>query len=255
MIYCVECGLGNVKDARYCVNCGAKIVVLTSAEEKANTRPISREEKEEKIVTNLETENQDSELVSETESDRQTEDKDAVLKKDGETVSGTDGAFDEGEPSDRHAAAAASDADWPRAEQGEPFADARYSPPHTDGAYMAGSYPETPTPPPYSAKAGEEDSPNRKPLSTAAYFWLMVMYSIPAAGFLMAALLSFVPSNISLKRFSRAVLIFRMTLFILLLLGILSAAVIIHHRGWPWGEVNFHFGGWGRGPWVSWNRG
>ena len=62
--------------------------------------------------------------------------------------------------------------------------------------------------------------PEYKPISTAAYFWLMLLNCIPVVNIFMIIILSFAPKNKNLKSFERA---FLMWFLILLVIGIIAS--------------------------------
>ncbi|GEM_PF-721097 len=59
-----------------------------------------------------------------------------------------------------------------------------------------------------------------KPVPTAGFFWLMLAFSVPVAGFILSIILSSAPKNLSLKHFAKAVLIWQ-------IIGIIACITLI----------------------------
>ncbi len=84
---------------------------------------------------------------------------------------------------------------------------------------------QTPPPPVQSEYARPVSDPESKVVSTGAYFWLMLLFSIPFLGFISCVLMSFAPKNKNLKHFSRATLIW--TIIGLVTAGLLVAVIMM----------------------------
>lgn len=83
--------------------------------------------------------------------------------------------------------------------------------------------PETPYVPQY-ADPEPAPVPTYKAVSTGAYFWLLLLFSIPVIGFISCIIFSFAPKNASLKHFARAILIWMLICLIVtgICVGILA---------------------------------
>ena len=80
----------------------------------------------------------------------------------------------------------------------------------------------TPAPQPIQSAAPTVADP---PVSTAGFFGMMLLFSLPVIGWLACLVMAFVPSNQNIKHFARAMLIW--LLIALILTGIVAFAVTI----------------------------
>lgn len=64
-----------------------------------------------------------------------------------------------------------------------------------------------------------------KPVSTAAYFFLLPLFLIPFVGFVLSIVLSCAPKNVSLKHFARAILIWQIIDIVLAIAIIVLVAI------------------------------
>ena len=254
MGYCVICGYKNEDDARFCVNCGVVITTETQAmpiEEQTTGETVVKAEKQtstkRKQTGAKRTKNEQIDNIG------QEEEKEQVTEHNEESPKTDDKA----------------DADSNFAEEMTEFVETdhqnvrnpeqidRYIPPFAVGVpeYKPPEY----KPPEYRYPANVQPE-NTNPISTAAYFWLEVLYLIPGIGLIMAIILSTAPSNISLKRFSRASLLLKIVIFVFALIVVLAALIFIQRFGWPFryswrwlDERDFSYFGWN--PNLTYNGG
>ena len=64
-----------------------------------------------------------------------------------------------------------------------------------------------------------EEAKRVKPLSTAAYFWLMFLFAVPLIGFIVCLIMAFAAKNENRKHFARSILIW-------ILVGLIISGVI-----------------------------
>ena len=81
----------------------------------------------------------------------------------------------------------------------------------------------SPIPQPVMAPVASD--PTNKTVSTAAYFWLMLLFAIPVIGWLICLIMAFAPKNKNLKHFARAILIWGLVAAVLI--GILTALIAL----------------------------
>jgi len=208
MGYCVVCGYKNDDDAIYCVDCGVEMSVSIAVDGKT---PIEDADKKTDPSVHKTT---GRKVQKRKTGDMATGDND-LAEKEVETEMPFLQPENTNEPEHFN-------------EQGEktPEQIDRYIPSMVTGTTTyrppAYHYPET------------EGYDYSKPISTAAYFWLKVLFALPGIGFIVAVILAAAASNINLKRFSRATLIYQILIFIFLLIIALSAVILIQQFGWPW---------------------
>ena len=223
MIFCVDCGAENDSSARFCVNCGAE---LFFPEETVAVQPVVPEQKKK----SRKTKGKISEPVPEpltgdpaVPSDGQVKEQNPEVEAEIETV--TEADTEEAVPV------------MPRQTAVEYIppvipSDRQYSRQSQPAAYTGNQYTSRER---YTARYNAEERPvaeipaKMKPLSTTAYFWLIFLYAVPGLGLLMSIILSLIPSNLNLKRFSRASLIFQLVCIILLLIIFLVLVILWQH--------------------------
>ena len=101
--------------------------------------------------------------------------------------------------------------------------------------------PEEPEPLP-AAEAPEEPRPLSKadrPVSTAAYFWLMLLFAIPGIGLLLAVILAFAARKKSLRNFARANLIWVLVALIIAIIGALVGWILLKDTGFDFKAIDF----------------
>lgn len=249
MIYCVECGTENDSNSRFCIHCGAEIFVPDEVIEKSalDAQVIAVEEtvvepkkrgrkpkvKEESVES--------AEVIGEAEPPEEVAIEPLEIDSVDEPIITEESQAEDQEP---------EALEWNDTKQ----SPKRYVPPvmpsetYSQNGYYRPSPPINSTP--YSNRVAEPPITRNidgkiKPLSTAAYFWLRVLYSIPGIGFIMLVILSIAPSNLNLKRFSRASLIYRIIFYCMFTIICLAAIIVLQHVDWPYcNEIVNHYG-WG----------
>ena len=236
MIYCVECGFENEQDARFCVSCGAELFIPSQDDETESVGAVIKEDtvsegelsKEEPRKKGKKSKkDQGGEIkadVAAVEEDEKVEN-DINDKIEPEALEWGSGTVKESDP---YVSPAMPSENY-EAKNRTPYA--------RSSGYVSSPYTTS-----YAGRneySGSRENTNEKtkPLSTGAYFWLQVLYCIPGLGLLMAIILSIAPSNINLKRFSRASLIFQIVVFLLLLISTL-AVIIIFQQFFPAFRIN-----------------
>jgi len=267
MIYCVLCGYRNDDDARFCVQCGAELElpapVLNETpffgmpENDAVEETKIEEEAPKKRGRKKSVQEKAGEEPADAPSDKPLEEE--VLPTE-EVPSIEETMSAEEAPNEDAFEAVAEVAEThieesypvPEKEYAEPERIDRYIPPAMPPVYPAASevyrpqfagtrysepsqsdIPQT-APRIYPEPGDRAQSKTTKSLSTAAYFWLKVLYAIPGLGFIMAIILSAAPTNVNLKRFSRATLIFQIIAGILILFCVLTIIILVQRYGFFW---------------------
>lgn len=85
--------------------------------------------------------------------------------------------------------------------------------------------PQRSAPQPHYQQPAPMAEPENKVISTAAYFWLMLLYALPVVGFISCIIMAFVPRNRNLKNYAKATLIW--VIVSLVLAGLLILLVIL----------------------------
>ncbi len=97
-------------------------------------------------------------------------------------------------------------------------------------------------PQPVQAETPEEPRPVSKadkPVSTAAYFWLMLLFAIPGVGLLLAVILAFAARKKSLRNFARANLIWVLVALIIAIIGALVGWILLKDTGFDFKAIDF----------------
>jgi len=288
MVYCVLCGHRNEGDARFCVNCGAELM-LPDPESMESSEVIAPENaKEEPKQSEAATpekrrrrknspEREAIELVPDTsEPPADPGEAELLSSPDAAPVDDLADMADsnsipeaEAEVQEQPEADVDAPEDALPAEQGETKENAAlpekewmeperidsYIPPAMPPVYSAAPeyyrsqtedsrYLESARPsgyaepsPAFSMPVGTVQPKPVKPLSTAAFFWLKVLFMIPGLGFIMAIVFSATPVNTNLQRYSRATLIFQILACIVILFVLLSLVIISQRFGPGWWDV------------------
>jgi len=245
MIYCVDCGTANDSDARFCTKCGAElffpdnepkaapkedegVIPETVPEEPKKRGRKPKAKPQEEIVTEelAPLEEVSEEPVPMVETD-ELEQQPKEVKKEPEAL------------------------EWSTSTKTAPQHNTGYVLPVMPREYNQPNqtYHSTSTVPPgnpYEKRFEDQRIMNSrtKPISTAAYFWLKVLYSIPGIGLFMAIILSVAPANLNLKRFSRATLIYRVLCYVALLIAVLILAIVWQYFDWSWCVEFNRYHGW-----------
>ncbi len=85
--------------------------------------------------------------------------------------------------------------------------------------------PQRSAPQPHYQQPAPMAEPENKVISTAAYFWLMLLYALPVVGFISCIIMAFAPRNRNLKNYAKATLIW--VIVSLVLAGLLILLVIL----------------------------
>ena len=103
--------------------------------------------------------------------------------------------------------------------------------------------PEAPKPAAAPAKEAPEEpqplSKSDRPVSTAAYFWLMLLFAIPGLGLILAIILAFAARKKSLRNFARANLIWVLVALILCIVGALVGWILLKDTGFDFKAIDF----------------
>ncbi len=94
--------------------------------------------------------------------------------------------------------------------------------------------------PPAAPLPQPEPAPERsKEISTAGYFWLMLLYSIPLIGFIAMLIFSFAAKNKNLRNFGRAHLVWIVVCLVLTIILVLTSAILlrIYHVEIDWEQL------------------
>ncbi len=271
MAYCVVCGSNNADDARFCINCGAELSAdsgLSSEAPEQAAEQVSVVESEAGVV---EAAPEEKTEAPKKRGRKKKEAEPVVSEVDAEEITQEPKTaeifFDPAEEPEQAIEAAADepvvDVIEELPETKEPERIDQYIPPAmpNKAPVLGDVYRPQYTDSPYAdpIKIGTQQVPvqqpvlpiiedkNAKPISTAAYFWLKVLFAIPGLGFLMSIILSFAPSNLCVKRYSRASMIFQLIVFVILLIGALVLIILDRRYG------IFYNGSWGfHGPGPMW---
>ena len=246
MVYCVVCGTSNEDEARFCINCGAELVIP----EDIITEPsLKQEETAKEEVPEVEVKVPKKRGRKGKAEEVQKPDEDVLGEE--EAIIATEEIVAEEEAVKKEEASIESVKPEPEAlEWKAPQPAAGYIAPamprehvHAEEAYHPAQTQYIPNP--YVGRMNEDnhtvtvnnppvETGRNKPMSTGAYFWLIVLYTIPGIGLLMSIILSFAPSNLNLKRFSRAALIFRIVCIITSLILVLVLVIVLQNLKWDW---------------------
>ena len=86
----------------------------------------------------------------------------------------------------------------------------------------------------------EAPKSKNKVVSTAAYFWLMLLYSIPVIGFIALVIMSFTVKNKNIRNFCKAILVWILIAVIIgLVLGILGL-IFSKELGIDFSKIDFN---------------
>ena len=90
------------------------------------------------------------------------------------------------------------------------------------------------------AEAPAEPKTKNKVVSTASYFWLMFLYSIPVIGFFALVIMAFTAKNRNIRNFCKAILTWILVgLVVCLVLGII-AVIFSKQIGISWSDIDFN---------------
>lgn len=237
MVYCVECGTSNDNSARFCTKCGAELYipdelsdsvpsdeesVVVAKEEEPKKRGRKPKTQKEEVPEQISDDIEIKEIPAET---IEVEAVESVIKNEPEALEWgtTKSESTKGYVPPAMPGAKVEVHDRYQAQQ------ATYNP------YIA-------TPVNVNGKKGLDNK--TKPISTGAYFWLRVLYSIPGVGLIVMIILSVAPANLNLKRFSRASLIYRVICYSTLLILFLALVIVWQHFGWVWYDEFCSYRGW-----------
>ena len=249
MIYCVECGTANDAAARFCTKCGVELYVpeelqiVEIPEQEVVVQPKKRGRKP-KAVETLPLEQQETPIEIEENQETNEDSQEDVIPiqlpelpeaietvqvveadpipestlSEPEVISGPEALewSDNQPPTSRYVA--------PVMPKNNARTEESYAT-HNVNPYIE-QLPKPPVPRVVNTRI--------KPISTAGYFWLFVLYSIPGIGFIVSIILAVAPSNQNLKSFSRASLIYRIIGYTLLLIVFLMLVVLWQHFDWSW---------------------
>lgn len=224
MIYCVECGTANEQSARFCIKCGAELFIPEETQFiEEEPKPTIEEVEPKKKGRKTKEKAQEEPIVEEPQEEVNQEIEPVALE-------------------------------WNAA---PPQPERRYVPPvmpiernnfvDNRNDYRYNNVPQATYVPvarePERYVAEQNMNTKTKPISTGAYFWLNVLYSIPGIGLIVSIILSIAPANINLKRFSRASLIYRIICITILLIVSLALVIVFQRYGSPWYDEmhGFHF--------------
>ncbi len=83
----------------------------------------------------------------------------------------------------------------------------------------------TPPQQPQYGQSSQQPAENHS-ASTAHFFWMMLVYSLPLIGWLICIIMAFAPSNESKKHFARAILIWAIVGIVISIIGLIIVSLL-----------------------------